>query len=415
MRRAQAVGRPPQSHAAGGVVQRVVVINQFGKNKQTRTFNVKNSKSQRSYPKSADYLIDLIKDKGFKAGWIGHVRNLVGEDASHPYDTIKDFVTDVAKIYPLADENKLQKRNAKRKLTQEHKDNLAKVDPAYYRPGKKLRRGSFVGTNKLTETLSQSKGLKQNITNLTTTSRPTDGGGKSLVLNTGNIFQSYLALSLANLDGDVRGAFLEGKYNRVNGGLGNSTGIRQQPFVEIPERLKLTVVHGDGAYEPGKIVGDELPPFENIRLGENTVPSEFRHLLVEEGKLKDTEEFNPVGKYALSEVPKATKGHQQTNQLMDQNAYRLYEEMQKLDHSTVIGRNSHLLPTGTTTTTISSLVNSFTQVTTNHTQQTQNDYHRQLFYITRSTYCPFYDENNSEYTPKTPPGSPFNPDYGYDK
>src|SRR5690348_7834718 len=67
VRRAQAVIRPPQAHASG-VVQRVVVINQFGKNKQTRTFNVKNSKSQRSYPKSADYLIDLIKDKGFKAG-----------------------------------------------------------------------------------------------------------------------------------------------------------------------------------------------------------------------------------------------------------------------------------------------------------------------------------------------------------
>lgn len=82
---------------------------------------------------------------------------------------------------------------------------------------------------------------------LTSNYKTTDSGGKSLILETGNLFQSLLALSLANLDNDVKGAYIEGKYNRVNeGGLGDSEGIRKDPFIEIPGRLQYTVVRGDG-------------------------------------------------------------------------------------------------------------------------------------------------------------------------
>ncbi len=413
--KAQTAMRAPHLIAGGGVVQRSITIYEFGRKKKERTFTVKNSNSGTTYSKSADRLIDLFMKTGFSKGWIGHIRNLVGK-GDHEYDTVQDLIDDIAKSYPLMDDKKKRKRRAKRKLADQHRTNLRNIDPNLERPGKKQRRGSLVATNKLTNQLSQTNALKQNITDLTGNYQTTASGGKSLILDTGNIFQSELALSLADLDDDVKGAFLEGKYFRVNdGGTGNSTGIRQQPFIEIPDRLKFTVVHGDGAYGKGKIVGEELPPFENIRLGENTVSSEFRHTLVEKNKLTDTEEFNPIGKFALSELPKATKGDNVTNQLMNQNAFRIFEEVQGLDHTTVIGRNANFLPTGTNTATIGSYLNSYNQVIANHTQQTQNEFHKQNYYITRATYGPFVDENKDEFVPSTPPGSPFFSGYGYDQ
>lgn len=48
---------------------------------------------------------------------------------------------------------------------------------------------------------------------LTSNYKTTDSGGKSLILETGNLFQSLLALSLANLDNDVR--VLTSKANTI--------------------------------------------------------------------------------------------------------------------------------------------------------------------------------------------------------
>lgn len=398
-----------------GVIQRVIVIEQFGAKKVKRKFTVKKSNSDRSYPKSADRLISAFEDKGLKAGWIGHLRKMVGGPTKHRFNTLKDLLAELAKTYPLVDVNKKRKREEKNQLLNQHKDNLGNIETKYSQPGKKIRRGSFVGMNKLTTELSRTKALKQNIKTLNSNYEKTKSGGKSLKLDTGNVFQSQLAFSLAPFDDNVMGAYLEGNYNRVNDGLGTSEGIRQDPFVEIPTRLKRTVVYGEGAYKPGETVSEDLFTFENVRLGENTVPFEFRHMLVEEKKLKSSEEFNPIGNYALSEIPGATKGETKNNQLMDQNAFRIFEQVKTIDNSTVIGRNSNNLPPGTTTTTLSNYFDSYNKVTTNHTKQTQNEFHRQNFYITRSIFGPFYDENDNQFVPKTPPGSPFNQDYEYDK
>lgn len=425
LRAAQRGQRPPVQMKAnalraphlngGGVVQRTITIAQYGTKNKTRTFSVKNSRSKSTYPKSADYLIHVLKKTGFSVGWVKHIRDLV-EEGDHQYNTLQDLINEVAKTFPLIEQKKLEKKLKKRKISDQQKTNLTKIKTDLERPGKKQRNASLVVTNKLTEQLSLTNALQQNINDLTSNYKTTNSGGKSLILDTGNLFQSLLALSLANLDDDVKGAYIEGKYNRVNdGGTGNSEGIRKDPFIGIPDRLKYTVVHGDGAYEPNKIVGEELATFENIRLGENTVSSEFRHLLVQEGKLKDTEEFSPISKFALSELAKATTGEKVVNQLMNQNAFRIYEQVKNLDHSTVIGRNSNLLPTGTNTATIGSYVNAYNQVTTNHTQQTQNEYHKLLYYIVRAMYGPFIEENKDEFVPSTPPGSPFDPNYEYDK
>lgn len=416
--KAHSAVRPPRAIVNTGVVQRVIVIKQYGKSAKKRTFTVKNSKSESSYKRSADCLINRLDKKGFKAGWISHLRDMVSDKLptpNHVYDTLDDLAVDLARTFPLADENKKRKREEKKQILKEHRTNLDNIKPEQSRRGKKIRLGSFIGMNKLTGELFETDALEQNIDDLTSNFSTTDGGGKSLKLDTGSIFQSQLALSLANLDNDVKGAFLEGKYVRVNDGLGQSEGIRKKPFVEIPTRLKTTRVYGDGAYKKDEIVEEDLPIFESIRLGENTVGSEFRHMMVEEGKLKDTDEFNPVGRYALSEIPGATKGENRNNQLMDQNSYKVFNKAKKkINKSKVIGRNAHKLPKGTNVSTLESYTNAYNQVTTNHNKDTQNEFHRQNFYISRSTFYPFYDENNEEYVPRTPPGSPLNQDYNYD-
>ena len=413
--KAQAAARPPHAPTSRGVVQRVIVIEQFGADKVKRKFTVKNSNSDRTYSKSADRLIAAFEDKGLKKGWVGHLRKMVGDSTKYRFATLKDLLTELIKTYPLADANKKRKREEKNQILNQHKTNLGNIETKYSRPGKKVRRGSHVGMNKLTTGLSKTKALKQNITTLTSNYQTTNSGGKSLELTTGNIFQSQLAFSLAKLDDNVMGAYLEGNYNRVNDGLGNSEGIRQDPFVEIPTRLKRTVVYGEGAYKPGETVKEDLFTFENVRLGENTIPFEFRHMLVEEGKIKSKDEFDPTGIYALSEIPGATKGELKNNQLMDQNAFRIFEQVKTIDNSTVIGRNYSNLPSKTNTSTLSDYFDSYKEVTTKHTKETQNEFHKQNFYIARSIFGPFYNEKKEEFVPQTPPGSPFNQDYEYDK
>ena len=215
-----------------------------------------------------------------------------------------------------------------------------------------------------------------------------------------------MALSLANLDPDVKGARLEGNYVRVNDGLGPSAGIRTKRFGTVPTRLRKTVVYGDGAYKKGEIVDEHLIIFENVRLGENTGPSQMRTLLVDQGEVKNTEEFNPVGRYALSEMPGATKGLPENNRLMDQNSYRILKRVeQKVDHSTVIGRNANMLPPGTNVSTVESYLEAFNNVRNEHNQENQNEYHKQNFYIARGM---------SGLMVHTPPPSPLNQDLDYE-
>jgi len=414
--KAQPAIRPP--HGSANVVQRVVVIKQFGDTNEQRTFTVKRSNSDKSYNKSTDFLIKSLRKVGFKTGWKGHLRKMVA--ARHPipdyeYNTLQDLINALAVTFPLQDQNKKRKREEKNEILNQHKTNQQNINSKYSKEGKKMRGGSLVSMNKLMNELMKTKALEQNIDDLTGTFELTKGGGKSLKLDTGNIFQSQFALSQAFLDDDVKGAYLEGNYVRVNDGLGNSEGIRKKPFTELSTRLKRTVVYGEGAYKPGETVRPELSTFENIRLGENSVPSEMRHMLVEEGSLSGTEEFNPIGKFALSEIPRATKGESLNNQLMDQNSFRIFEKVKKLDDSKVIGRNHKHLPKKKKSSTISSYTKSFNEVTTNHTKETQNAFHVEGFRIVRDTYGPFFDENKNEFWPNTPPGSPFNQDYEYDK
>jgi hypothetical protein len=412
--KARAAAPPPYANPGTSVVQRVVVIREFGTKKEKRTFNVKKSKSSSTYYRSADRLIDAFQDKGLKRGWVGHVRKIVGETTKHKFNTLKDLLAEIAKTYPLVDENKKRKREEKNKILKSHQTNLDNVDNKLAHPGKKMRVGSFVGMNKLNEGLFNSKVFEQNVQDLTDDYTETETGGRSLKLKTGNIFQSQFALSKAPLNDNVMGAYLEGNYYRVNDGTGDSEGIRKNPFTEISTRDKRTVVYGEGAYKPGHTVSKDLSTFENIRLGENSTPFIFRHMLVEEGKLDSKDEFDPIGKYALSEIPRATKGEKQNNQLMDQNTYRIFEQFQQLDRSMVIGSNVGELPEGTHTATIGSYLDSYNNVTTNHNQVTQNEFHKQNFYIVRSTFGPFKDKKKKKFVPKTPPGSPFNSGYDYE-
>jgi hypothetical protein len=415
--KAACAARPPQVQANAGVVQGVIVIKQYGKKNKERRFTVKNSRSDSTRHKSADFLISRLDKYRFAPGWISHVRDMVGDSPptpDHEYNTIKDLATDIGKTFPPMDEKKKRKRDRVNEISRKHKKKLRKLDSNQYEPGKKLRLGSFVGASKLIEELSRLPTLQQNITDLTTNFHPTPSGGKSLELETGNIYQDYVALLMSNLGNDVKGAYLEKKYHRINDGLGVSPGIRQDPFVELSDRLKCTVTHGDGAYKQDEIPGDELVTFENIRLPENTVPLQFRHMLVEDNQLEAKKEYNPIGPYALSEIPGATKGKKLNNRLMDQNAFTIYERVKTIDNTTVIGNNTNL-PQGTNQSTLTSYITSFDNVRKQHTQQTQNEFHKQNFYVARSMFGPFYDENDSPFVPKTPPGSPFNQDYGYDQ
>lgn len=412
--KARAAAPPPYANASTGVVQRVVVIREFGTKKEKRTFNVKKSKSSSTYWRSADRLIAAFQDKGLKRGWVGHVRKIVGESHKYKFNTLKDLLAELVKTYPLVDENRKRKREEKNEIAKSHKTNLDNIDTKLSPPGKKIRLGSLVGMNKLNEGFFNSNIFDQNVKSLTSNYTETETGGRSLELNTGNIYQSQFVLSKAPLDDNVMGAYLEGNYYRVNDGLGESEGIRKNPFVEISTRDKRTVVYGEGAYKPGHTVSKELSTFENVRLGENSTPFVFRHMLVQEGEIDPKDEFDPIGKYALSEIPRATKGEKLNNQLQDQNSYRIFEQLQQLDHSMVIGSNVDNLPKGTNTATIESYLDSYKQVTTKHTKETQNEFHKQNFYIARSNFGPFYDKKKKKFVPSTPPGSPFNSDYNYD-
>ncbi len=409
--KAQTPVRPLPANPTTSVVQRIVVIKSF-KSHGKVTFKIRSSKDEDRL-NTADTLIGELKDKGFARGWIGALREMVGNKKStYTYNTLDELADDLAEDFPLMKESKKRKREERKDIEEKHKANKRNVKRKIARKGQDVRTGSFVGGTKLIKEISKTKVHKQNIKDLNSDFSLTKTGGKSLKLETGNIYQSQLAFSLANFGDDVRGAHLEGNYNRMNEGHGKGE-IRTTPFIKISDRLRRTVVYREGAYKPGETVGKDLSTFENIRLPENTIPSVFRHMLVDDGKLKDVDEFDPTGPYAFSEIPQATKGEKDNNQLMNYNSYMVFDEVKKIDDSTVIGRNAKKMPKGTNLSTLSSYTTAYNNVISNHNQQTQNAFHLENFRISRATFGPFYDENKKPFVPSSPPGSPFNSDYGY--
>ncbi|HZS45112.1 MAG TPA: hypothetical protein VFC63_08425, partial [Blastocatellia bacterium] len=407
-------GNPPRSISPASrtmkkVIQPYFTINDYPTTSTDTVFN-------RPYGLETKKLLrhDLLKD--LHRGWKKYLEELVKSDKEEgPFVSVAELKNRLSVRFPPMDESQRRKAEKKREIKRRNKDNLDRVEKPKTMRGRKVRTGSFVASKKLVESIKATTTFQENEQTLTTTFQAT-ALGQTHELTTGNYFQSALVFYQSTLPQNATGVRLEGHYHRVNEGQGAPGQIPTNPFLQTDLRLRRTQTHGDGSYQIDEVVDSpSLDALEMVRFLENIVSVSGRYVLYQQGQITQIQLHNPVGVYALHEVPKATTGCPRTNALLNQNTTAIIEALKSLPPDTIIGQHAGSFPDSTKMATVKSFIDALEAVEREHNKETQNEYHRQMFRISRAQVGPIITQSGEKEVPGTPPGSPFNPDYGYDK
>lgn len=399
----KAAPRPaPVFRNARSVVQRFITINDYNGEKVV---------FRQPFAALTEELIKTIKDTpNSKArvgrGWQGALReNYIRPHSEQgPFANVNALIKALAKDHPPPTQKRLQKNEERRVLKRKHDEQLKKVNTKVANKGKRIRRVSYKGGKKYNDEYAKTQHHKTNVTNLENTFRPTNKG-QVHDLTTGNEFQSVYAMKTANLPPNTKGTKLENVYMPTHVSPFPPIPTRTVPFEMVDDRLRLTTASDDGSYKTGEESNSSmLVALELTRLEEDNLPTLMRHELVQHNVLSRNYEHDPIGKFALYEVPKANKPNNQLNSLVDQNTWNTYEEIQKVPNfqNIELGLNVNSLPPTTKRATVGSFVTAMNEYEKNPNKETQNNLTKQGFYAQRG---------NMGFHCDTPPGSPFHGEY----
>ena len=401
--RPQPVPRVLQPKAAPrSVVQRFITINDY---------NGKQKVFRQPFAAATDKLIEKIKNTpNIRAkvgrGWHGTLREdyIRPHSEQGPFTNLNALITKLGVDHPPSSVKNQQKNEAKSVIKRKHQEELDKVDSKKANKGKRIRHVSYKGSKKYNTLYGNTQHHQTNITNLEDTFRLTNKG-QVHDLTTGNEFQSVYAMNTANLPHNTKGTKLERVYMPTNKSPYPPPPTRTVPFEMVDDRLKLTVASDEGSYKIGEESNSTiLVALELTRLEEDNIPTLMRRQLVQNNVLSRNYEHDPTGKFALYEVPQATKPNNKLNSLIDQNTWNIYEEIQKVPNfqNLELGLNVNSLPPTTRRATVGSFVTAMNEYEKNPNKETQNNLTKQGFYAQRG---------NMGYHCDTPPGSPYHGDY----
>lgn len=352
--------------------------------------------------------IKKVPDLGAKIGpgWVKKLRYdfVKPNDDMGTFADINALIVRLAQEAPPISEKKRIKNKERSDRKRKHEQLVKNVNTTYATHGKRIRDVSYKGAQKYNVEYLKTQHHLTNVTNLQNTFHTTPTG-QVHDLTTGNEYQSMIAFSNANLPQNTRGATLEGVYMPTHMSVFPPPVPQHGPYGIVPDRLRLTTASDDGSYKTG-VVSDStiLGALELNRFLEDVYPTLMRDQLVGHNVITSDFEHDPVGKYALYEVPLATKPTPQVNSLINQNTWNIYQDVKQLPdpHDIVLGRNVHMLDPQTNFSTLGDFFDAMDEYEKNPNKETQNNLTRQGFYAQRG---------NMGYHCDTPPGSPFHGEY----